>query len=180
MLKNVFGSIAAGCCLVLAVASQGIAADYAHTVEAKDIKFSWTVVNGDTLAAKISAETDGWVGVGFNPSKKMKDANYVIGYVKDGEVKIVDEFGTTATGHKNDESLGGTTDVQDVSGTEEGGVTTIEFKMPIKSDDKNDGSLDINGDTVVLLAYGAGRDSLKSKHKYRTSMTINLSTGEVK
>ncbi len=179
MLKNVFGSIAAGCCLVLAVASQGVAADYAHTVEAKDMKFSWTV-DGETLAAKVSAETDGWVGVGFNPSKKMKDANYVIGYVKDGEVKIVDEFGTTSTGHKDDEKLGGTTDVTVVGGTEEGGVTTIEFTMPISSGDTNDGTLDVNADTVVLLAYGAGRDSLKSKHKYRTSLTINLSTGEVK
>jgi hypothetical protein len=179
MLKNVFGSIAAGCCLVLAVASQGVAADYAHTVEAKDMKFSWTV-DGGTLAAKISAETDGWVGVGFNPSKKMKDANYIIGYVKDGEVKIVDEFGTTATGHKSDDSLGGTADVTVVGGTEEGGVTTIEFTMPVTSGDVNDGTLDVNADTVVLLAYGAGRDSLKSKHKYRTSMTINLTTGEVK
>lgn len=179
MLQRIMKSVALGCCLAVGIVSQVNAADYAHTVEAKKMTFSWTV-DGDNLAAKVSAETEGWVGVGFNPSNKMKDANYVIGYVKKGEVKIVDEFGTTNTGHKTDTKLGGTDDVTVVGGSEEGGVTTIEFVMPLKSADKNDGDLDVNGDTVVLLAYGAGRDSLKSKHKYRTSLTINLSTGEVK
>lgn len=179
MLKRLVQSVTVGCCILLGVASQSVAAEYVHTIEASKMKFSWKV-DGDNLAGKMSAETDGWVGVGFNPSKKMKDANYVIGYVKEGKVKIVDEFGTTATGHKSDEKLGGTDDVTVVGGSEEGGVTTIEFIIPLKSADKNDGSLDVNGDTVVLLAYGAGRDSFRSKHKFRTSMTINLSTGEVK
>lgn len=179
MLNRVYTFVAAGCCLLLAIASQGMAADYDHTVEAKDISFSWKI-DGDNLAGRVTAETEGWVGVGFNPTTKMKDANFVIGYVKKGEVKILDEYGETATSHKNDKKLGGTEDVTVVGGTEEGGVTTIEFIIPIHSGDENDSSLDVNGDTVLLLAYGAGRDSFRSKHKYRTSMTINLSTGKVK
>jgi hypothetical protein len=159
--------------------AQGFAADYKHTIEAKDISFSWTI-DGDKLAGKIAAKTDGWVGVGFNPSDKMKDANFVIGYVKDGETKMIDEYGTTPTGHKNDEELGGKTDVTLVGGTEEGGMTTIEFVMPLQSGDEKDGSLVVDGDTVVLLAYGSGRDSFKSKHKFRTAITVNLGTGAVK
>ncbi|WP_136806127.1 DOMON domain-containing protein [Desulfosediminicola flagellatus] len=179
MLQRMIQSVAIGCFLVFGVASQGIAADYDHTVEAKKMTFSWKI-DGENLAGKLTAETDGWVGVGFNPSEKMKDANYVIGYVKKGVVTIVDEFGTTSTGHKNDTKLGGTEDVKVVGGSEEGGITTIEFSIPLKSEDKNDGNIDVTADTTVLLAYGAGRDSLKSKHKFRTTMTINLGTGEVK
>lgn len=179
MLQRIIQSVAIGCCLVFGVASQVIAADYDHTVEAKKMTFSWKI-DGENLAAKITAETDGWVGIGFNPSKKMKDANYVIGYVKKGEVKVVDEFGTTNTGHKNDSKLGGTDDVTVIGGSEEGGITTIEFVIPLKSEDKNDGEIKVDADTTVLLAYGAGRDSFKSKHKYRTTLIINLGTGEVK
>jgi len=128
MLQRVYRTIVAGGCLLLATVAQGFAADYEHTIEAKDISFSWKI-DGDKLAGKIAAKTDGWVGVGFNPSEKMKDANFVLGYVKDGETQLIDEYGTTATGHKNDEDLGGKTDVTLVGGTEEGGMTTIEFVM---------------------------------------------------
>lgn len=172
-------TVAAGCCLLLTAASYGMAAEYDHTVEAKNMTFSWKI-EGDKLAAKVSAKTEGWVGVGFNPSEKMKDANFILGYVKDGKVTIVDDFGNTATGHKDDVDLKGTSDVTVVGGSEENDVTTIEFIIPLTSADKTDGNLDVNGDTTVLLAYGAGRDSFKTKHKERSKMLINLSTGVVK
>lgn len=179
MLNRAFKTVVFGCCCLLATAVQGVAAEYDHTVEAQDMSFSWKI-DGDKLAGKVAAKTDSWVGVGFNPSQKMKDANYVIGYVKDGQVTIADEFGTTATGHKSDDDAGGKSDVTVVGGTEEGGMTTIEFIIPLDSGDEKDGKLTADGDTVVLLAYGAGRDSFKSKHKFRTTVSVNLGTGAVK
>lgn len=152
------------------------AADYDHEMKDKDISFAWKI-DGDNLAVKISAKTEGWVGIGFNPSKEMKDANFVLGYVKKGEAKITDEFGTTESAHKSDKKIGGTDDATLIGGTEEGGVTTIEFTMPLQSADTNDTKIDVNGDTIVLLAYGAGRDSFNTKHKYRGAHTVNLSTG---
>jgi hypothetical protein len=155
------------------------AAVYDHEVKAKNITFAWKI-NGDTLHAKMSAKTEGWVAVGFNPSKKMKDANFIIGYVKDGEAKIADHFGDKATGHSLDTKKGGTEDVVLVGGSEKSGVTTIEFTLPMTPSDKLDSKLDKDGDTVLLLAYGPARDSFKARHKYRTSMTVNLSTGASK
>lgn len=155
---------------------QGVAADYAHELKDKDMTFAWSV-DGDNLAVKLSAKTEGWVGVGFNPSKSMKDANFILGYVKKGKPKIIDEFGEKENTHKSDKKLGGTADATLVSGAEEGGVTTIEFTLPLKSADKYDGALDVAGETTVLLAYGAGRDSFRSKHKYRSTYKVNLSTG---
>ncbi|MFW2368012.1 MAG: DOMON domain-containing protein [Desulforhopalus sp.] len=153
------------------------ATDYAHELKDKNMSFSWSV-DGDNLAVKLSAKTEGWVGVGFNPSKAMKDANFILGYVKKGEAKILDEFGDSDSTHKSDKKLGGTSDVTLVGGTEEGGMTTIEFTLPLKSADKHDGALDVAGETIVLLAYGAGRDSFRAKHKYRGSFKVNLSTGD--
>ncbi len=170
-------SLVAVICVVLMAAVSGVfGAEYDHEVKVKKMSFGWKIA-GDTLAVKMSAETEGWVGIGFNPSKKMKDANFVLGYVKKGEAKIIDEYGDSPTKHSSDKKLGGTTDATLVGGTEEGGITTIEFTMPLNSTDKYDPAIDINGDTVVLLAYGPGRDSFKTKHKYRTALKVNLSTG---
>jgi hypothetical protein len=152
------------------------AGQYDFEVKDKKISFAWKV-DGDKLAVKLVAETDGWVGIGFNPSKDMKDANFILGYVKDGETKIVDEFGDSETSHSPDDKLGGTSDVTLLGGTETGGITTVEFTIPLKSVDKNDSVINVNGDTVVLLAYGGGRDSFKTKHTYRTALKVNLGTG---
>ena len=152
------------------------AMEYDHTLDDKKMSFSWKV-DGEQLHIKLTAKTEGWVGIGFNPSKKMKDANFILGYVKKGEVKIADEFGTSSTGHKKDSKLGGTTDVEVLGGTEEDGVTTIEFAIPLKSEDSNDSEIVVDGDTIVLLGYGSGRKSFKSRHKYRATFSVNLDTG---
>ena len=152
---------------------------YDHEASAGDMTLSWKV-DGDTLHAKMSGKTEGWIGVGFNPSKKMQDANFIIGYVKDGKAEIADHFGTRATAHDADSKKGGSDDLTLVSGTEEGGVTTIEFTIPMNSGDKMDGALVADGDTILLLAYGPDRDSLKPRHKYKKTMTVNLSTGASK
>ena len=175
-MKNSLTLVLSTLCLFL-TAGFVSAAEYTHQFEDKKMSVAWKV-DGENLLVKMSAETEGWVGIGFNPTKMMKDANFVLGYVKKGKAKIIDEYGTSEKAHKNDEKLGGTTDVELISGTEEDGVTTIEFSMPLMSDDPNDQNLDVDGNTIVLLAYGGGRDSFKSRHKYRGTFNVNLGTGE--
>ena len=167
-------SLLAGLSFVFA--SLASAGEYAHEVQAKKMSFAWTV-NGDKLQVKLSAPTKGWVAIGFNPTEAMKGANFIIGYVKDGKATLTDHFGADINEHKADTKLGGTEDATLVSGTEEGDKTTIEFTMPLGSSDANDNKIDVNADTVVLLAYGIDRDSIKVKHKYRTALKVNLSTG---
>jgi len=152
---------------------------YDHEVTARGMSFSWAV-DGDTLKGKMSAKTGGWVAVGFNPSNKMKDANIVIGYVKDGAGSIADHFGDKATGHSEDTDLGGTNDVTLVAASEENGMTTIEFTLPIASFDEYYGVLTADGDTVLLMSYGPDRDSFRPRHSYRGTKTVNLATGAEK
>ncbi len=168
--------LAATGALALACSSLGSAADYAHEVQAQKISFAWTV-NGDRLDVKLNAPTTGWVGIGFNPTEGMQGGNYILGYVKDGKVTLSDDFGDSSNNHKADDKLGGTEDATLVGGVEEKGSTTIEFSIPLDSADANDGKIDVNTDTVVLLAYGPDRDSFRVRHKYRTELKVNLSTG---
>lgn len=152
------------------------AADYQHSLDIEKMNFSWSV-SGDHLAIKLSAPTTGWVAVGFNPTNKMKDADIIIGYVKKGEVKILDEFGMAATQHKSDSIIGGTDNVTVVGGTEADGATTIEFTIPLNSGDAKDTVIDPAVDTVVIVGYGPDKDSFRMKHKFRDTLTVNLASG---
>lgn len=155
------------------------AADYDHTLTSKKITFEWKI-NGANIDIRLSAPTKGWVGVGFNPSKQMKDANFIIGYVKNGKVKVTDDYGKSNKTHGKDSKAGGKKDVTGISGSEENGATTIAFTIPLNSGDSKDKALDINADTTVLLAYGSGRDSFKSRHKVHEILNVNLASGAFK
>jgi len=133
----------------------------------------------NSVAAEYDHETTGWVGIGFNPKDAMEGADYILGYVKDGKVKLRDDYGDTKRNHKEDEKLGGTSDITVVGGEEKGKNTTVEFSIPLNSGDKYDTVLNPEENTVVLLAFGGSRDSMRSKHKYRATLNVNLSSGDV-
>ena len=163
---------------IVFVSTQAYAAQYAHHVSQKGMDFDWTV-NGENLDIQIRAKTQGWVGIGFNPTHDMADANIVIGYVKDGKPEVRDDFGISRTQHKPDNKIGGKDDVKNVSGTEENGVTTLSFTIPINSGDPKDRPIDVNGDTTVIMAHGPDRDSFSTKHSQRVMFDVNLSTGKM-
>lgn len=180
MFNRTFAATAAVIFTILfTMASVAQSGEYQHVLTVEKMTFAWSTEKGQ-LAVQLSAPTTGWVAVGFNPTNKMKDANIIIGYVKKGKVKILDEFGTATTQHKSDKKVGGTENVTVVGGSEENGSTTIEFSIPLDSGDAKDGVIDVNADTVVILGYGVARDSFKMKHKFRTTIVVNLGTGEKK
>jgi len=169
-------SILCAASLLLLLAGNLRAADYKHSLAVDKMTFAWSV-EGEKLLIKLSAPTTGWVGIGFHPTDMMKDANIILGQVKDGKVELSDEFGHQPTQHVADTKRDGAENVTVIGGSESGNTTTLEFSIPLKSGDANDGALDPNGDTVVLLAYGPDRKSLKLKHQFVTAITVNLASG---
>lgn len=150
---------------------------YDFKKEFKGMSMEWKV-DSKMLHVRLVAETKGWVGVGFNPKTGMKGANFILGYVKRGKVKIIDEFGVRNTDHINDELNGGTTNVSNIEGSEKRKETTISFSIPFNSNDASDTVIDPNGKTLVLLAFGPDRDNFHTRHKFRTKFTVILSTGK--
>lgn len=155
-----------------------VAAEYDHETEAGGMSFAWKAADGN-LHVKLTAPTTGWVGIGFNPTEGMKGANYILGYVKDGKVELRDDYGDSERNHNEDVKLGGTSDLTVIGGEEKGNNTIVEFSIPLNSGDKYDSVLNPEEDTVVLLAFGGSRDSMRSKHKYRGILNVNLSSGKV-
>jgi hypothetical protein len=153
--------------------------EFSHEISVESMKFEWKLA-GDTIKIRLSAKTDGWVGVGFNPTSRMKDANFIIGYVKDGEVKVVDHYGATERQHRDDRRGGGESHVSDISGKEENGVTELLFTIPLDSGGPKDRPIFTDKNNIILLAHGAGRDSFRTKHVFRSEFEVNLTTGDFK
>lgn len=153
-----------------------LAADYQHSIDLKKLQLSWSV-EGDMLKVQVSGQTEGWVAVGFNATSQMKDANIIIGQVRRGRVKISDEFGSSRIGHKSDRRLKGKNNLKDTAGSEENGVTTIRFTIPLNSGDRYDGVIKPDGNSRVIVATGT-RDSFRLGHNFQATLDVNLSTGK--
>jgi hypothetical protein len=174
-MKRLITIVAGSLCLIIGsvviFAQESTTAGYS-TVTAIEMTFQWKV-EGDTLHCIVSAPTSGWVAVGFDPSRRMKDANIIIGYVDDGTVEVFDHYGVTPIAHLDDTQRGGTTDVTDISGDETNNTTEIRFSIPLDSGDKRDRALSMGKSYEVILAYGRS-DSLRAQHVARTTVEIVL------
>jgi hypothetical protein len=141
-------------------------------VSAVDVVLRWKV-EGSRLSVILEAPTAGWVAVGFDPANGMEDANFIIGYVEGSEVMVRDDYGTGLSAHDSDEKLGGTSDIESISGEESEGNTQIAFSIPLDSGDRYDRALEKGREYTVLLAYGKS-DGFTSVHSKRAKATIAL------
>ncbi len=134
--------------------------EYAHQVDAAGVTFHWSN-DAEYLYGALSAQTVGWVAVAFDPEARMQGASFVFGYVEGGQTFIEDMYGIRPAGpgsHPPDEQLGGSHDIPEYGGLEEGGVTVIEFKMSLDSGDQYDKPLMPGSSYTVLLAVGSSDD----------------------
>ena len=137
-------------------------------------ELKWRVV-GTELELIISAPTTGWIGVGFNPTLKMLGAGIIIGYVKDGKVTLSDDVGVAPGAHRPDTTVGGTSDLRLIDGTEASGRTQLHFAIPLNSKDKNDKVLKSGDEVTVIWAYGPnGADNFVTPHTTMGKFKITL------
>jgi len=136
-----------------------------------NMKFSWKV-NGDFIDFKISAKTNGWISVGFNPTTKMKNATMVLGVMKEGIPNFTYHYGTANFKHKSIEDLGGKNLITNPKGTEGKDLSEISFSLPLKSDGKYDADFK-KGKHVIILAYSISKE-FKSKHVYAAKAQFEI------
>ncbi len=154
--------------------SQVMGADGYWSVSAKSITLQWKV-EGRRLNVIVRAKTTGWVAVGFDATRKMKDANIIIGYVKGDSVFFRDDFGAAPVAHRPDTSAGGNDDIADKSGTQANGYTELRFTIPLDSGGRRDRVLTKGKQYNVILAHGpANADDFGKRHAARTTVKIKL------
>lgn len=138
--------------------------------------FEWKVEDSTgTVRIKLTAPTTGWLAVGFEPTSFMNEANLLIGYVSGGTAHARDDYGTGTVTHESDVVLGGTDNVELITGSEASGETVLEFRIPLNSGDAYDKVL-MDGTTyTVIFAYGQNdADDFVSAHAWAESASIEL------
>lgn len=146
--------------------------EYAGTQSYAGYELSY-LSDGQYIYIGMKAKTAGWVAVAIQPGSRMKSADIVLGFVKDGKTTAYDQFSTGDFGpHLQDTELGGTMDILEFAGKEEGEYTTIEFKRKLTTGDTFDNPL-AKGKNQILWSYGSD-DAVTSRHSNRGYGEINL------
>ena len=146
--------------------------EYAKTSSYGNVELHWS---SDEVYVYIAmrAKTTGWVALGIQPGSAMKNADMVMGLVKEGVAEVRDHFSTGTYGpHKEDTALGGTDDIIEFSGKEEDGFTIVEFKRKLNTGDKYDIPLS-KGENKIIWAYGS-QEEFDVKHATRGYGEIEL------
>lgn len=162
-------------CISLAAAALSVfsaGAQSAPVVAEKNGISLSVLIKGAEAEITVSAAVRGWVAVGFNPSNKMKDADMLIGYVKDGVAHARDDFGTGTGSHAADEKVGGKNSIISFNGTEKDKHTSMTFVVPVDSGDPKDSKL-TPGKHVVILA-ASNSDSFTGFHSKVAKLEIEL------
>jgi hypothetical protein len=120
----------------------------------------------------LKGKTNGWVAVGVQPGSGMADADIIFCLVKDGETIIYDQFGSGAYNHSLDTELGGTDDILEFGGKEEGEWTVIEFKRALDTGDEYDHPL-IKGEDQVIWAFSPDEE-LTTHHLFAGYWKITI------
>jgi hypothetical protein len=149
--------------------------EYAQQADYDGIRLWWS--NDDThLYLAMEGDTTGWIAVGINPELGMKGANYIFGYVADGEAQLWDAWGQERTGatHPPDSEIGGSDDIVAFAGVEEDGVTRFEVQIPLDSGDEYDHAL-VPGESYPLIVAIGGEDEFNAYHSKYASGELTLS-----
>lgn len=150
--------------------------EYAQEADFDGIRLWWS--NDEThLYLAMEGDTTGWVAVGLNPELGMKGADYIFGYVADGEAQLWDAWGTERTGanHPPDTDLGGSDDIVEFTGVEENGVTRFEAQIPLDSGDEYDNAL-VPGESYPIIVAIGDQDEFNAYHRKYVSGEISIST----
>jgi len=130
-------------------------------------------IDGDKVRMALKAKTNGYLAIGFEPSERMKDADVILGFVKDGKASVADMFSTGPTGpHPPDEQQGGKNDVSVFGGSNKDGVTIIEFERKLDTGDSRDKVIK-SGDNKIIWAISEDA-AFSGKHAKRGGGVLKL------
>lgn len=116
------------------------------------------------LYMALNGTARGWVSIGFDPSEWMKDADIVMGFINSGSVQVLDEYSTGNYGpHLEDTVLGGSDDLLEVGGRQDGGDMIIEFKRKLDTGDRFDKVL-VPGEAVSMIWASSDSSDHDFKH----------------
>lgn len=147
--------------------------EYPHTIAVVDVRVSWAN-DENVLRVGLESPGNGYVAIGFDPENRMEGANFVIGYVHEGDAFVRDDFGMGPTSHTADTDRGGQSNILSSAGAEWADHTVIEFTIPLDSGDEFDKPLRPGETYGIIVSYHDLQDGFETRHSRRGSAEIAL------
>ncbi len=145
-----------------------------------NFKVHWRF-HGENISMALEGRTTGWISIGFDPGKAMANSDMIFGYVdNDGVVHIEDAYSVGPTGpHPPDIEEGGSYDILSYGGSEEGGITIIEFTRKLSTGDSKDKDIPREGSLDIIWSNGPTDDFYQIHDRSQVGAgTIVMNTGE--
>jgi len=102
--------------------------DDRRTIADDGVRFSWHH-QGGRLRGTLSAPTTGWIAVGFNEVRSLRNTWFVIASVASRPLRV-EEHIALVPDHRNISDLGITPSIDHVSGIYREGWSQLEFSLP--------------------------------------------------
>ena len=149
--------------------------EYASSVSSDDGMFTLHWETTDELVVfGVEGQARGWVSLGMNPTKIMKDADIILGAREQPALVLYDMFSTGVYGpHPPDQTLGGEDNLLERAGMYQDGVITLECSRLLTTGDEYDTVL-VPGEEVKILWASATSPDYKDKHDRTATATIIL------
>lgn len=122
---------------------------------------------------KISAPSNGWLAIGFNPKPGLTGSYLIMARIKNGEAEVVEHYTLSPGNYKSLESLGEKNLVKNQKGKESKNFTEIEFSLPENSKTKYRYDLNSGHEYNLIMAFSL-EDDFKHHSIMRTSAQIKL------
>jgi len=122
---------------------------------------------------EMYAPTEGWIAFGLNEYSGIRNAYLLMGHIAKGEADIVEHYTQSPGNYRPIQDLGGSVQVQNVSGKEKNGNTFLRFSLPIGKATEYQKVLVEGKKYHMILAYSVD-DDFQHHSIMRTSVEIQL------
>jgi len=113
-------------------------------------------VDGDTVLIGVMAKTKGYIAIGIGAEDRMLGADILMCEFKDGQASVTEMYSKGPYG-PHPPKQAGNINIAQVSGSQNDGITTIEFRRKLNPGGKEDKPLKI-GENQVIWSMGANTD----------------------
>lgn len=146
---------------------------FGQDISVGDMDITWTYSNNNKVTFTATAPDDGWVALGFNDKDAIVHSNLIMVSVQD-DLTYSEEFYVMGIGNPRPiNKVGSSIQHTVISGSENGGKTTISFSMPIAKTDDKHYSLQ-KGDTIWLICAYSMEDEFDHHSRMRKHVRITL------
>ncbi len=133
----------------------------------------WSLQAGSMIECTVTAPTTGWIALGFNTRDDIVGTNLIMASVEQGKVRIEDQYVVRAGEHVPVATLGGTSAISNVSGTEQHGITTVSFRIQQHPEDRFHHHLTEAASVFLICAYSM-EDDFAHHSRFRKHIRVTL------